>query len=263
MKNVRSFVMEILLTLLILVLSGFLFAIARGYHPTVAGYQVLRVLSGSMSPVLEENDLILIRRVAEDQLDEGDIITFLSDDPYLSGIYNTHRIHRIVISEETGEKSYITKGDVNEMEDFYPVSYEQIAGKYITTLPYGNTLGKALSAMAGSKVFFFVIMLPLMLCLLSYLWQIFFILVIERTEEDADLPDEGEGKAEDTDKSKTEGKDEDKTESKAKGKDGEKTGDKAEDQDRKNTESKTENKNKENTENKDEKTTAPRRAAGK
>lgn len=191
MKSRGALFKEILLTLLILVMSGFLLAIAKGYHPTLAGYQVLRVLSGSMSPVLEENDLILIGRVPQDQLKEGDIITFLSDDPDLLGVYNTHRIYKIVTAEGTGRKSYITKGDFNTFEDYYPVSYEQIAGKYITTIPYGNTLGKGISAMAGSKVFFFIIMLPLMLCLLSYLWQIFFILVIDREEETPETDGEG------------------------------------------------------------------------
>ena len=184
MKLKRStFIMDILLTLLIIVMSVFLFAIAKGYHPTVAGYQILRVLSGSMSPVLEENDLIIVRQVPEEELEVGDIITFLSDDPYLKGIYNTHRIYRIDAGEDTGQKSYVTKGDVNETEDLYPVSYDQIAGKYIRTLPYSNSFGKLLSSMAGSKAFFFVIMLPLMLCLLSYLWQIFFILVFDKGDE--------------------------------------------------------------------------------
>lgn len=177
-----ALITEFVLTALILLMCGALYAISKGYHPTVAGYQVLRVLTQSMSPVLQENDLIIVKRVPRTQLAEGDIITFISDDPYLFGVYNTHRIYRIEMSEE-GIR-YITKGDLNDQPDYYPVYYDQIAGKYLMTIPYGDLLGSAISSMSKNRVYFLVVMLPLLLCLLSYLWQVFFILVFDTGKEE-------------------------------------------------------------------------------
>ena len=78
--------------------------------------------------------------------------------------------------EETGEKSYITKGDKNTYIDVYPVSYDQVAGKYCYSVPFGQIIGQAIAALTDQRVYFVFIMLPLMICFLSYMWQIITLL---------------------------------------------------------------------------------------
>ena len=180
MKKKWPIVLEIIFVVAVLAMSGLIIAVSKGYHPSLFGYQVLRVLTKSMSPALEENSIILIKKVPMEEIQVDDIITFISDDPVMLGVYNTHRVFRIETEEETGKTRYITKGDWNEIEDLYPVYYEQIAGKLIGKLPFGQTVGRSIQALEDRRLFFVFLILPLLLCFISYVWQIFFILVLER-----------------------------------------------------------------------------------
>ena len=176
MKKIGKYIKDLLFVLLVAAMCVLIVAISRGYRPNIAGYQLLRVLTYSMSPAIEENSLIIIKEVPQESIQVGDIITFVSEDPDLKGFYNTHRVHSIREDEETGEKQYITKGDKNTYIDVYPVHYRQVAGKYLYSVPFGHVVGQAIAALADQRVYFIFIMLPLMLCFLSYMWQIIALL---------------------------------------------------------------------------------------
>lgn len=147
-----------------------IFLMSSGKHISIAGYQVLRVLTSSMEPTISENTCIIIKKVPVEDLKVGDVITFTSDDPQIQGLYNTHRIQDIVV--EKGETLYVTKGDAIDAVDAYPVHQNQVAGIYVRELPGGRLLGKCFVALSDNRIYFLVIILPLMLCLLSYFWQI-------------------------------------------------------------------------------------------
>ncbi len=90
------------------------------------GYKSFTIASGSMMPTLEIGDVIISKKVAEKDLKEGDIITFLEGE---GNVYNvTHRIKDIV--KEDGKTLYRTKGDNNNTNDDELVKYENIVGKY-------------------------------------------------------------------------------------------------------------------------------------
>lgn len=183
MKKVLTHLRDILFVLLVLMMCIMIIAVSKGYHPSVGGYRLLRVLTHSMRPAIEENALIIIKEVPQEEIQTGDIITFVSDDPDLMGFYNTHRVYSIEVNEETGEKRYITKGDENTAIDLYPVKYEQIAGKLYKKIPYGHVVGQAIATLADQRMYFLLIILPLMLCFLSYVWQIFSLLVLSDKKE--------------------------------------------------------------------------------
>jgi hypothetical protein len=67
---------------------------------------------------------------------------------------------------------YETKGDANPVADEELITYDQISGRYLRELPGGVLLGKFFVALSDNRVYFFVVMLPLAICLLSYFWQI-------------------------------------------------------------------------------------------
>lgn len=81
------------------------------------------VLSGSMEPAVKTGSIILVQTRAE-HVKQGDVIL------YQSG--NENITHRIV--GHTG-KDYITKGDANAQNDFFPVKQKQIKGKVIYAIP--------------------------------------------------------------------------------------------------------------------------------
>ena len=163
-----------------------IFLMSSGKHVSIAGYQVLRVLTSSMEPAISENTCIIIKKYPVDQLKVGDIITFTSDDPQIQGMYNTHRIHDIV--EENGETLYVTKGDAIDAVDAYPVHKDQVAGILVRELPGGQLLGKCFVALSDNRIYFLVIILPLMICLMSYFWQI--VGIFRKPEEDEEEDEE-------------------------------------------------------------------------
>ena len=186
MKRFLAIVRDVAFVLFILIISGTIFVMSTGKHVSVFGYQVLRVLTSSMKPAIEENTCIIVKRANVDQLQVGDIITFVSDDPDIKGYYNTHRIYEI--SEENGERIFTTKGDAIPEPDPYPVHEEQVKGIYVQELPGGRLLGKFFLALSDNKVYFLVIMLPLTLCLLSYLWQV--VAMINSSDDEDEDDDE-------------------------------------------------------------------------
>ncbi len=99
--------------------------------PSVFGFSYLQVDSGSMSPSIHTGDAILIRKAHT--YETGDIITFHQDDLYI-----THRIQKI-----QGNK-FITRGDANDAADPRSVTYHQIYGKVILTIPKGGIIMNAL-----------------------------------------------------------------------------------------------------------------------
>ncbi len=96
----------------------------------VLGYKPLVVLSGSMEPTYEVGSVIYHKKVDEEKLRVGDVITFTYDkEPFI-----THRI----VSIKNGY--FETKGDANNIADYKKIEYKNIQGKvakfYLPVLGY-------------------------------------------------------------------------------------------------------------------------------
>lgn len=151
------------------------FILSAAYYnksPGFFGYRMLRVITDSMEPVFTGGDCIIIKDTGEEELREGDIITFVSGDPSLNGAYNTHRIYDIARDYTTGETVYFTKGDGNAWTDEYTVSKDDIVGKYVGKLPYGERISGFLDRLAEKDFYFVVIILPIVICLTSCVVQL-------------------------------------------------------------------------------------------
>lgn len=136
----------------------------RGDTPNVLGFSAFRVVSGSMRPELQEDDLIVIKRVAPDKIAVGDIISFYSPDPELRGAVNTHRV--TAVAEEGGQYVFTTKGDANMIEDKYGVRGDEVLGKVVLV---SALLGKLSRLAANPLVFIPLILVPLLAILLTNL----------------------------------------------------------------------------------------------
>lgn len=136
----------------------------RGDTPNVLGFSAFRVVSGSMRPELQEDDLIVIKRVAPDKIEVGDIISFYSPDPELRGAVNTHRV--TAVTEEGGQYVFTTKGDANVIEDKYGVRGDEVLGKVVLV---SALLGKLSRLAANPLVFIPLILVPLLAILLTNL----------------------------------------------------------------------------------------------
>ncbi|MFJ7935637.1 signal peptidase I SipW [Sporosarcina sp. NPDC096371] len=100
-----------------------------GGEPTILGYQIKSVLSGSMEPTFQTGSLIAIE-LDNATYKKGDIITFHMDEKLI-----THRITDV--KQANGQVSYKTKGDNNDGPDLWTVSSQDVVGKYTNvTIPY-------------------------------------------------------------------------------------------------------------------------------
>ena len=117
--NVLRIIKNIVCWTLIIILSfaviTFLLTRFTGGTPSLFGYTLQRVSSGSMVPELEVGDVILSRNLREgDALNEGDIITFDGSDQF-GEVNVTHRVI-VVPHDENGVVMLQTKGDANDIK---------------------------------------------------------------------------------------------------------------------------------------------------
>lgn len=136
---------------------------------SLAGYTPLTVASDSMSPTFRAGDLIIIRKCDPETLKEGDIVTFhtiINNEFAL----NTHRITEI--QDLGGARSYVTKGDNNELADIHMIADGDIVGKYVCHLA---GFGKVMSFLSSSLGFLLVIVLPL---LVFFIYQVYHLITV-------------------------------------------------------------------------------------
>ena len=172
---------DILFVAFMLTFGYIFFTVYYGQVPNLFGYHFLRVISTSMTPVIDEGDCIVVKSVDADRLKVGDIITFHSEDPYIYGYFNTHRIVSIEM-DENDNPIFHTKGDANSGEDVYTVKEKNIIGKYCGELAFGELLTKGLPLLSNRKIYFIVVMMPILLCMVSSIVSIFRIIFEDETE---------------------------------------------------------------------------------
>lgn len=85
------------------------------------GYRVFCVVSGSMEPNYSVGDLIYVKDTDPQDVQVGDVITFVLNEDL---VVATHRVVRI----DTEKSCFYTKGDANDVEDGSPVHFNNLIG---------------------------------------------------------------------------------------------------------------------------------------
>ena len=122
------------------------------------------VLSGSMLPSIDIKDIVVTKKIPAEELEIGDIITFIAPDSRYGGISITHRIQDKYYDESLGSFTYRTKGDNNNVADSTLVPNDNILGKVILKIP---KLGYLQDLLASKGGLIFVVLIP-SLAILSY-----------------------------------------------------------------------------------------------
>ncbi len=118
MKKIIKFILFIVISIVISILIYNGLDIKENINK-IYGYSALIVSSGSMSPELMINDIIVIKECRDYKI--NDIVTFTNKD-------NCLVTHRIIKKEGN---NYITKGDNNNSIDQEKINIEKIEGKVI------------------------------------------------------------------------------------------------------------------------------------
>lgn len=149
-KKIFKTIVDILTLIIFLVLIVIIFSKVkmmfgdRDYFD-VFGYSLFSVATGSMEPVINQNDLIVIK--AQDDYDINDIVTFKSDKAYIT--------HRII--SKRGE-TFVTKGDANNAKDV-AIEKNQIIGKVVKVLRKAGVWQKIFSSPKVIIMVFITLML--------------------------------------------------------------------------------------------------------
>lgn len=122
--------------IVIIALSVIFFMITRmsGGTPSLFGYSLHRVMSGSMEPELEVNDVILNRDISDaSEILVGDIVSYRGDE----SVGNVEITHRVITApyDGAGGTVIITKGDANNTDDG-EIGVDRVKSKVVKKLPF-------------------------------------------------------------------------------------------------------------------------------
>ena len=114
---------------------------AKGETPFIGGKSLMWVMTDSMSPTIREKSYIVVEEVSASDINVDDVIVYISDDPEIAGMKNTHRVVEIIGDHE----EFVTKGDNNPVNDKYNAKAEKIVARYVKTLPFLSGIGRLFS----------------------------------------------------------------------------------------------------------------------
>lgn len=103
-----------------------------GGPPTIAGYRMYIVLSGSMNPAFDTGSLVFVKPSGIEAIENGDIITY-------RGLGKGEQLisHRVVSINRTENGIQLTtRGDANDADDPNPVTSRNLVGKVVLAIPY-------------------------------------------------------------------------------------------------------------------------------
>lgn len=124
----------------------------------IFGYRMFTVATGSMEPVYNVNDVILVKDTDPSTLKVGDDIAYLGNRDAVKGLVVTHRIIRIETLDDN-KVHYTLKGVNNKYED-PSITEDQILGKVLGKVYVVNFINHVVKNIYG---FFFLVFCPLVL----------------------------------------------------------------------------------------------------
>ena len=134
-KKILSILGTILLVILLAVVVVMFNARLSGEAPSVFGYQVFRVSSGSMEPELMIGDVILIKEAEPQDIQKGDIVTYKGEEGDLNDKFITHKMiedPQLVDGRYVFHTQGIYDGAVPD-PDWYE---DQLLGEFVCKIPF-------------------------------------------------------------------------------------------------------------------------------
>ena len=123
-QKVLAYIVNVFIAIVLIIIAyiGYQKYIKKSSNIEIFGFKFYTVLTGSMEPNYNVGDLVIGKKIEQNNIKVDDVITFSVDSKNTM----THRVVEIV--EENGEILYKTKGDNNNSPDPDLVKYSQIQG---------------------------------------------------------------------------------------------------------------------------------------
>lgn len=145
--SVIEWIICIILVILIL-LTGFQRFSNQG---NFFGYRIYTVASGSMIPIYNIGDTLLIEEMDASKIKVGDAVTYMGDEAGVDGMIITHQVIDVQ-KDENGRYLFQTKGIANNVVDPI-ISEEQVLGKVVHKFFFLSFLGRITTNMTSMLVF--------------------------------------------------------------------------------------------------------------
>lgn len=168
-----EWIISILLILLIILTAFQRFSNQGNFF----GYRIYTVASGSMIPIYDIGDTLLIKDTGITDLKVGDAVTYIGEADGLDGLIITHQIQKIEVGED-GKLYFHTKGIANNVEDPI-VEEDQVLGKVVYKFIILSIFGKITTNMIALLLF---ITIPVALLI-----AIEIIKIVYKKEDDDDI----------------------------------------------------------------------------
>lgn len=183
-RLVKNIICWILILILAITMVIFLTTRIQGNTPTVFGYTIFRISTGSMEPELMVGDIILDKVVDDEtEIAVGDVITFEGGSQF-DGKLVTHKVIKAPYTDENGNTMLQTHGIANELDDT-PISIDQVRAKMICKIPYIDTLYNLFLSPCG-------LLIMILLIILVFIDEIINIVKILSGRNETRLEDIGE-----------------------------------------------------------------------
>lgn len=183
-RLVKNIICWILILILAITMVIFLTTRIQGNTPTVFGYTIFRISTGSMEPELMIGDVILDKVVDDEtEISVGDVITFEGGSQF-DGKLVTHKVIKAPYTDENGNIMLQTHGIANELDDT-PISIDQVRAKMICKIPYIDTLYNLFLSPCG-------LLIMILLIILVFIDEIINIVKILSGRNETRLEDIGE-----------------------------------------------------------------------
>ena len=118
-------------------------------------YSVYTIASNSMKPKISKYDVVINEKIDNiENVEVGDVITFISTSLDHSGITVTHRVVDIT-KDEKNRLCFVTKGDANDDEDKACARGGNVIGKVVLVVPFVGFIG----TLPGIIIFILIIVL--------------------------------------------------------------------------------------------------------
>ena len=128
-----------------------------GENPSIFGYSFFYVLTESMEPEIHAGDMILGKYADPEDLQIGDVVTYVGTTGELRDKIITHKI------VEIDDDVITTQGVANNIPD-PPIDSSQILSRYVLTIPLAGDVFGVINSKLG---FLFLIVTPLALLIVN------------------------------------------------------------------------------------------------
>ncbi len=126
--------------------------------PSIGGVFPMIVLTDSMDPEISSGDLIICHTIDAAQVKKGDIICFYNPEGNGSSTV-THRVIKVG-HDKSGQPTWKTKGDANNVADNFTVKSSDLVGIYQKRIP---GLGNAAMFMQTTQGLIICVICPIIL----------------------------------------------------------------------------------------------------